>query len=181
MTLASQKSAKGELVFTSFLFAVSIIVIVDTINLTESNVVGFVGPKVFALIVGISLFALSGLQIISVLRGERGSAEGVEGGEHVENPLWKPFIKVLLAIVAYAALIDFLGFLIMGPVLFFTIAQALGASKKLRLAIISIVLSAVVFVGFTQGLRLYLPLGFDFVNQIAPTQIDEEDSEEETW
>jgi putative tricarboxylic transport membrane protein len=178
LILNSVKEAKGELVFTSFLFALSIVVLVDTINLTESNVVGFVGPKVFPFAIGIALFALSGLQIISVLRGERGTPEGVEGGQQVDKPVWRPFIQVVIAVIAYAALIDLLGFLIMGPVLFFTIAHALGATKKLKLAIVSIVLAVVVFFGFTQGLRLYLPLGFDFINQVDPSV--EEDSGE-TW
>jgi putative tricarboxylic transport membrane protein len=118
------------------------------------------------------------LQIISVLRGERGTPEGVEGGQQVDKPVWRPFIQVVIAVIAYAALIDLLGFLIMGPVLFFTIAHALGATKKLKLAIVSIVLAVVVFFGFTQGLRLYLPLGFDFINQVDPSV--EEDSGE-TW
>ena len=179
MILNSTKEAKGELVFTSFLFALSIVVLIDTINMTESNVVGFVGPKVFPFAIGIALFVLSGLQIVSVLRGERGTPEGVEGGQQVEKPVWRPFIQVLFAVIAYAALIDWLGFLIMGPVLFFTIAHALGATKKLKLAVISVVLAVIVFVGFTQGLRLYLPLGFDFINQISPSV--EEDTGEETW
>jgi putative tricarboxylic transport membrane protein len=178
LILNSAKEAKGELVFTSFLFALSIVVLVDTINLTESNVVGFVGPKVFPFAIGIALFVLSGLQIVSVLRGERGTPEGVEGGQQVEKPVWRPFIQVVIAVIAYAALIDLLGFLRLGPVLFFTIAHALGATKKLKLAIVSIVLAVVVFFGFTQGLRLYLPLGFDFINQVDPSV--EEDSGE-TW
>ena len=179
MILNSTKEAKGELVFTSFLFALSIVVLIDTINLTESNVVGFVGPKVFPLTIGISLFVLTALQIVSVLRGERGTPDGVEGGEQVGRPVWRPFAQVLFAVLVYAALIDWLGFLIMGPVLFFAIAHALGATKKIKLAIISIILALVVFVGFTQGLRLYLPLGFDFVNQVDPTV--EDDTEGETW
>jgi hypothetical protein len=56
---AEKQIAKGELVFTSFLFATSVVVLVDTTNMIESNAVGFVGPKVFAYIVGVLMFVLS--------------------------------------------------------------------------------------------------------------------------
>ena len=76
MINSTKSAAKGELVFTSFLFVVAVVVLVDTMGMTKSNAVGFVGPEVFAYIVGGLLLALSGAQIIAVLRGERGTPEG---------------------------------------------------------------------------------------------------------
>ncbi len=163
MTQASKKVAKGELVFTSFLFATSVVVLVDTTNMVESNAVGFVGPKVFAYIVGGLMFFLSALQLILVLRGAKGEPEGIEAGTQSDKANWKSFGIVVLALALYAALIELLGFLIMGPVLYFLVGKAIGVKRNLTLAIVAFVVSVVVFIGFTQGLQLYLPLGFDFL------------------
>lgn len=167
MIKAPKQIAKGELVFTSFLFATSVVVLVDTANMIESNAVGFVGPKVFAFMVGGLMFFLSAVQLILVLRGAKGEPESIEAGIKQENPNWKSFGLVTLALVLYASLIEVLGFLIMGPVLYFMIGKAIGVKKNKLLALIAIVLSALVFIGFTQGLSLYLPIGFDFLRPDA--------------
>lgn len=163
MQLANKQIAKGELVFTGFLFATSVVVLVDTNNMVESNAVGFVGPKVFAFMVGILMFILSAIQLVAVLRGAKGEPEGIEAGTTSNQPNWKAFVIVLAGLISYATLVEIVGFLIMGPVLYFAVAKAIGSKNNFLTAVIAIVLSTLVFLGFTQGLQLYLPLGFDFI------------------
>ena len=160
---SDKQIAKGELVFTSFRFATSLIVLVDTSLMIESNAVGFVGPKVFAYIVGALMFVLSAIQLWAVWRGNRGVPEGIETGVEAEKPNWKALGIVMAGLVAYAALVEIFGFLIMGPLLYFAVAKAVGAKGNVRIAIVSVVVAGAVFVAFTQGLQLYLPLGFDFL------------------
>ena len=166
MSLETKQSAKGELVFTSFLFVVAVVVLVDTFGMTKSNAVGFVGPEVFAYIVGGLLLVLSGSQIIAVLRGERGTPEGVEGGVAVSDPNWKAFGLLAAALVLYSFLMPILGFPIMGAVLYFMVAKAIGAKHNLRTAIIAVLLSAAIFLAFNEGLQLQLPSGLDTVDNI---------------
>ena len=166
MINSNKSAAKGELVFTSFLFVVAVVVLVDTMGMTKSNAVGFVGPEVFAYIVGGLLLALSGAQIIAVLRGERGTPEGVEGGVAVSDPNWKAFGLLALALVLYSFLMPILGFPIMGAVLYFMVAKAIGAKHNLRTAIIAVLLSAAIFLAFNEGLQLQLPSGLDTVDNI---------------
>jgi putative tricarboxylic transport membrane protein len=163
---SNKSAAKGELVFTSFLFVVAVTVLVDTMGMTKSNAVGFVGPEVFAYIVGGLLLVLSGAQIIAVIRGERGTPEGVEGGEAVSDPNWKAFGLLALALVLYSFLMPILGFPIMGAVLYFMVAKAIGAKHNLRTAIIAVLLSAAIFFAFNEGLQLQLPSGLDTVENI---------------
>lgn len=170
MIKAPKQIAKGELVFTSFLFATSVVVLVDTANMVESNAVGFVGPKVFAFMVGGLMFFLAGIQLLLVLSGARGEPEGIEAGVKQEEPNWKAFGLVVLGLVLYAALVEILGFLVMGPILYFLIGKAIQVKKNLVLAVVAIVLTAVVYLGFTQGLGLYLPLGFDFLNPAGSSE-----------
>ena len=166
MINSNKSAAKGELVFTSFLFVVAVTVLVDTFGMTKSNAVGFVGPEVFAYIVGGLLLVLSGAQIIAVIRGERGTPEGVEGGVAVSDPNWKAFGLLALALVLYSFLMPILGFPIMGAVLYFMVAKAIGAKHNLRTAIIAVLLSAAIFFAFNEGLQLQLPSGLDTVDNI---------------
>ena len=177
MTNSSKTAAKGELVFTSFLFVVAVTVLVDTAGMTKSNAVGFVGPEVFAYMVGGLLLVLSGAQIIAVLRGERGTPEGVEGGVAVSDPNWKSFGILVLGVVLFALLMPIVGFPIMGAVLYFLVAKAIGAKHNIRTAIIAVLLSLTVFFAFNEGLKLQLPSGLDTVENIlnpvdenAPTE-----------
>jgi putative tricarboxylic transport membrane protein len=174
---SNKSAAKGELVFTSFLFVVAVVVLVDTAGMTKSNAVGFVGPEVFAYIVGGLLLVLSGAQIIAVLRGERGTPEGVEGGVAVSDPNWKAFGILAAALVLYTLLMPILGFPIMGAVLYFMVAKAIGAKHNLRTALISVLLSITIFFAFNEGLQLQLPSGLETVERImnpvdenAPTE-----------
>jgi putative tricarboxylic transport membrane protein len=164
--VSNKTAAKGELVFTSFLFVVAVVVLVDTMGMTKSNAVGFVGPEVFAYIVGGLLLVLSGAQIIAVLRGERGTPEGGEGGVAVSDPNWKAFGLLAAALVLYSLLMPILGFPIMGAVLYFMVAKAIGAKHNLRTAAIAILLSIAIFFAFNEGLQLQLPSGLDTVENI---------------
>ena len=166
MINSNKSAAKGELVFTSFLFVVAVVVLVDTFGMTKSNAVGFVGPEVFAYIVGGLLLVLSGAQIIAFLWGERGTPEGVEGGVAVSDPNWKAFGLLATALVLYSFLMPILGFPIMGAVLYFMVAKAIGAKHNLRTAIIAVLLSAAIFFAFNEGLQLQLPSGLDTVDNI---------------
>ena len=166
MINSTKSAAKGELVFTSFLFVVAVVVLVDTAGMTKSNAVGFVGPEVFAYIVGGLLLVLSGAQIIAVLRGERGTPEGVEGGVAVSDPNWKAFGILAAALVLYTLLMPILGFPIMGAVLYFMVAKAIGAKHNLRTALIAVFISLAIFFAFNEGLQLQLPSGLDTVDNI---------------
>ena len=172
MINSNKSAAKGELVFTSFLFVVAVTVLVDTFNIKKSNAVGFVGPEVFAYIVGGLLLVLSGAQIIAVIRGERGTPEGVEGGVAVSDPNWKAFGLLAGALVLYAFLMPILGFPIMGAVLYFLVAKAIGAKRNLRTAVIAVLLSIAIFFAFNEGLQLQLPSGLDTVDQILNPATD---------
>jgi hypothetical protein len=59
-----------------------------------------------------------------------------------------------------------LGFPIMGAVLYFMVAKAIGAKRNLRTAVISVLLSLAIFFAFNEGLQLQLPSGLDTVDNI---------------
>lgn len=172
MTISLKTAAKGELVFTSFLFVVAVVVLVDTMGIEQSNAVGFVGPEVFAFMVGGLMLLLSGLQILAVLRGQRGTPEGVEGGVAVSEPNWKAFGVLATGLILYTSLLQILGFPIMGTVLFFFVSMAIGAKPNLKLLLISALVAAAIFLTFNEGLRLQLPSGLDTISRIQNPPVE---------
>jgi len=181
------KVAKGELVFTSFLLVLALVVLWDSFNLVEVGINVIVGPKAFAIFVGFLLLGLSLLQILSVLRGNRGEPEGIEGGQFVARSNWKAFGIVVVSILYHILTIELLGFIAATIPLFVGIAFALGERRWIRSTIIGTIIALVTFFGFTAGLKLDLPVGFEFLRETPVVQVDddgvviEEELEEETW
>jgi putative tricarboxylic transport membrane protein len=60
--------------------------------------------------------------------------------------------------------------MISSTILFFSVAWTLGERKWLRLLLISAAVSVAIYYGFTAGLQLKLPLGFEF---LFPTEVEE--------
>ncbi|MEU3020689.1 tripartite tricarboxylate transporter TctB family protein [Nocardiopsis sp. NPDC007018] len=72
----------------------------------------------------------------------------------------RPVLLVLAGLVVHIALLEFLGWLLAGALLFWIVAYAFGARAHLRDAIVALSMSAAVQVGFSLGLGLSLPGGF---------------------
>jgi putative tricarboxylic transport membrane protein len=167
------KVAKGELVFTSFLLAVSLIVLWDAITLVESGINAVVGPKAFAIAIGAILFLLSSIQIIAVLRGDKGEPEGIEGGELIAKSNWKALLIVISAILFHIFTLELLGFIVATVPLFIAIAYALGDRRWIRMLIVAIAVVVTTFFVFREGLQLNIPVGFEFLT--GETEIVEEE------
>jgi putative tricarboxylic transport membrane protein len=167
------KVAKGELVFTSFLLAVSLIVLWDAITLVESGINAVVGPKAFAIAIGAILFVLSSIQIVAVLRGDRGEPEGIEGGELIAKSNWKALLIVISAILFHIFTLELLGFIVATVPLFIAIAYALGDRRWVRMVIVAIAVVVITFFVFREGLQLNIPVGFEFLT--GETEIVEEE------
>jgi putative tricarboxylic transport membrane protein len=165
-------AAKGELVFTSFLFLAGVVVLTDTTLLPEPVSESYVSPKVFGYIVGLMLTILPVYQITQIMRGKLGVPENIEGGELSKTVNWPSLAIAIGALLFYTLTIQVIGFILSAGVLFFGLAYALGAKRLVRLGIIAFSLSTLLFIVFTQGLNLPLPLGFEFITGIDPT--DEE-------
>jgi putative tricarboxylic transport membrane protein len=165
-------AAKGELVFTSFLFLAGVVVLTDTALLRETGALSYVSPKVFAFAVGFMLTVLPLIQIVQIFRGNLGTPEGIEGGQLSTTVNWFSLALAIGSLVFYVLVIELLGFIIAAGVLFMGLAYALGANKIRRLAIISFTVSIVIFFGFTELLQVPLPLGFEFLT--GEQSIDQE-------
>lgn len=163
-----KQAAKGELVFTSFLFLAGLIILIDTAALQVPENAEIVNAQVFPFAVGGLLLVLSVLQFGSVLRGNLGKPEDIEAGEVSAKPNWKALALVGGGLLQYALLVSVLSFIPTATVLFFCVAFALGAKKIWKIAIISLAMAATVYFVFTEGLQIQLPgeINFNFSNEV---------------
>ena len=165
-------AAKGELVFTSFLFLAGVVVITDTALLPDMLSDTYVSPKVFAFTVGFMLAGLSLFQIVQIFRGKLGTPDGIEGGQLSTNSNWMALAVAIGSLLFYVLFIELLGFILSAGVLFSGLSWALGAKNKVRMVLIAFAFSTIMFFAFTQGLQLPLPLGFDFLTGVEPTDAE---------
>jgi putative tricarboxylic transport membrane protein len=172
MSSISLKGAKGELAFTSSLLVLSLVVLYNSLTLVESGINAIVGPKAFAIGVGAFMLILTSLQLIAVLRGDRGVPDGIEGGEVKEKSNWRALLIIIGGMLYHIFTLELLGFIAGTIPLFIAVAYALGERRWLRMSISAVLMTVITFFVFTQLLQLNLPVGFEFI--FGETVVEEE-------
>ena len=136
------------------------VVLVDALRLSN-NVTGTdpLGPKPVPVVVAILLILLAGCLAIATARGNVGEAEA---GEDIDLHSKADLKTVGLLVAVFTAnifLIDILGWVISGGLLFYGCAIVLGSRHFIRDLVISAALSLGTFYGFAVGLGVGLPAG----------------------
>ena len=141
-----------------FLVLAGIVVLVDALQLSNTTGVDPLGPRPVPVFVGSLLILLAVLLAVAVARGSQAEAEA---GEDID--LSRVDIKTVLLLlgvfVANIVLLDFLGWVISGALLFYGSAIALGSRHFIRDLFISAAMSLGTFYGFAIGLGVGLPAG----------------------
>ncbi|WP_016905726.1 tripartite tricarboxylate transporter TctB family protein [Streptomyces xiaopingdaonensis] len=116
------------------------------------------GPGVVPGIVGTLLLLVAARMALVNLRVARRIRQGaqVPGTPGVD---WPPVGIIVLTLAVHVALLEPLGWLLSGALLFWGVAYAFGARTWVRDALVSLSMSAAVQVGFSLGLGLNLPGG----------------------
>jgi putative tricarboxylic transport membrane protein len=150
----------AQLGLCAFLAALGALVLYTAATLGDNRTgVDPLGPQAVPLVLGPSLIILAIVLAVATLRGDRGEAEG---GEDVDLDRGIDVRTVLLLVGVFVAnilLIDFLGWVISGGLLFYGSAIALGSRHFVRDLAISAALALATFYGFAIGLGVGLPAG----------------------
>ena len=143
-----------------FLALVGVVVIVDASRIgvvTSSN--DPIGPRAMPFVVGILLLVGSVFYALDVARGGVGEQEAGEDVELGQAADWKTVGLLAGAFALNAVLIEPLGWVISGALLFFMSAFALGNRHHVRGLAIGLALSLLTFYAFAIGLGVNLPAG----------------------
>ncbi|MEV3939316.1 tripartite tricarboxylate transporter TctB family protein [Glycomyces sp. NPDC049804] len=152
-----RKPDLAQLWVCGFLAVLGVLVIVDAARLggfTASN--DPIGPKPVPIILGVLLFVVAAFYALDVVRGGRGEAEN---GEDDGNFDWRTLGLLCAVFIANALLIDWLGWVISGSILFWGSAIVLGSRRYLIALAAAVALSLATFYGFAIGLGVGLPAG----------------------
>ena len=158
--VTTTKKKRVELLFAAFLLLVGILVFVDAsqLHVTYSQA-DVVGPKTLPYVVSAILVASAIALAITVMRGNL--AEGEEGEDvDLSQPSdWKTLLPLIGVFIVNILLVNWAGWAISGPLLFFGSAVALGSRRYVLTFIISLVMALGSFYGFYLGLGIKLPAG----------------------
>jgi putative tricarboxylic transport membrane protein len=137
-----------------------VVVLVDALQLSNNRTgTDPLGPKPVPLLVGSLLIILAACLAVSVARGHLGEQEA---GEDIDLHSKADMKTVLLLVGVFTAnilLIDILGWVISGGLLFYGCAVVLGSRHFVRDLVIAAALSLGTFYGFAIGLGVGLPAG----------------------
>ena len=157
---ATQEQGRSEFGVALFLGALGLLVVVSALLLPESRIArGPVGPAAVPVVVGGLLVITSVFLAVDVWRGGRGEPEGGEDVELTGRSDWRTVAMLAAAFLANALLIEPLGWVFSGSILFWGSAFALGSRHYVRDAVIAVALSIGSFYLFALGLGIVLPPG----------------------
>jgi len=138
-----------------FLAILGVLVIIDAARIggfTASN--DPIGPKPVPIILGALLIAVAVFYALDVARGGRG-----EGGETEGAFDWRTVGLLCALFIANALVIEWLGWVISGSLLFWGAAIVLGSRRYFLALAAAVVLGLATFYGFAIGLGVGLPAG----------------------
>ena len=118
-----------------------------------------IGPKAVPVLLGIALIVLAAFYAVDVFRGGQGEAEEGEDVDLGTSSDWRTIGLLIVAFGINAVLIEPLGWVISGALLFWGSAFALGNRHHIRGLAIGLALSLVTFYAFAVGLGVNLPAG----------------------
>jgi putative tricarboxylic transport membrane protein len=143
-----------------FLALVGVLVLVDASQIgTVTTTNDPIGPKPVPILLGVLLLVVAAIYAFDVARGGTGEAEA---GEDIDlgTPIdWRTVLLLIGAFLANAVLIDWLGWVISGSLLFWGSAFALGNRHHVRNLAIAVALALITFYAFAIGLGVNLPAG----------------------
>jgi putative tricarboxylic transport membrane protein len=156
----TREQGRSEFGVALFLGALGLLVIVSALTLPESRIArGPVGPAAVPLVVGGLLLVAAVWLAVDVARGGRGEPEGGEDIELGGRTDWRTVLMLAAAFLANAVLIEPLGWVFSGAILFWGAAFALGSRHYLRDAVIAFALSFGSWYLFQLALGITMPPG----------------------
>jgi putative tricarboxylic transport membrane protein len=153
-------AGRSELGVALLLGVVGVVVLVDAAGIhAPYSQADPVGPRTVPFLVAALLLVCAVGLAVNVLRGGHGEAEEGEDVDLTAPTEWRVVLPLVGTFVANVLLIDVLGWVISGAVLFWGSSWALGSRHPVRDAVISLALSLATFYGFYLGLGVLLPAG----------------------
>lgn len=146
-------TALATMVLGVLMVLASVAVLVQAVRL--DNLGSAVGPATAPWVVG-SLLLLVGVMLTVHGRRDMGFWEA---SDHTTGQDWKRLGVLIFALLVFAVVSPFLGYVVAGTMLYAVTASVLGAPDKLRTLAYGFIVAALVFLLFDVGIGISLPAG----------------------
>ncbi|MET9269081.1 tripartite tricarboxylate transporter TctB family protein [Kribbella sp. NPDC003557] len=157
---ATRRPDRAQYGVCGFLAVVGALVIADAARIQHiANSNDPIGPKPVPIVLGVLLLVVAALYAVDVARGGTGEAEEGEDVDVTSPVDWRTVLLLIAAFVVNLVLIEPLGWVISGTVLFWGSAFALGSRHHVRNLVIAVALALITFYAFAIGLGVNLPAG----------------------
>ncbi|MEU9508625.1 tripartite tricarboxylate transporter TctB family protein [Micromonospora sp. NPDC048170] len=151
---------RAQYAVCAFLALVGVLVLVDAARTGHAiSAADAIGPKPVPILLGVLLLIVATLYTVDVARGGTGEPEAGEDVDLTTPIDWRTVLLLIGAFLVNAVLIDRLGWVISGSLLFWGSAFALGNRHHVRNLLIAVALSLATFYTFAIGLGVSLPAG----------------------
>ncbi|NYF55497.1 tripartite tricarboxylate transporter TctB family protein [Micromonospora purpureochromogenes] len=151
---------RAQYAVCAFLAVVGGLVIVDAARTGHAiSTADPIGPKPVPILLGVLLLIVAAIYTVDVARGGSGEPEAGEDVDLTTPIDWRTVLLLIGAFLVNAVLIDRLGWVISGTLLFWGSAFALGNRHHVRNLVIAVALSLITFYTFAIGLGVNLPAG----------------------
>jgi len=152
------RAGLSEFGVVGLLAGLGVLVLVETQKISEALTAGrTLGPRVAPYFVGGLLLVVAALLAIDILRGGRGEQESGEDVDLSHGTDWKTLLALAVVVVAAGQLIPLIGFPTAGALMFFLVSRLLGSRRLVLDMVVSVAISVLAFLLFTQALGIYLP------------------------
>ena len=118
-----------------------------------------VGPEFFPRVLATALFIFCALLLLTNLKTSESNKKSAPTMS-LKNRDMQKALAGLAIVVIYALLWEVLGFLIITPIAIFLMTLLLGKREYIKMTVIAIGASAIVFIAFKYLLGIQMPLGF---------------------
>ncbi len=150
---------RAQYVLAAVLAVIGVWTVVDSAGLGPGFADQVVRPAAFGYVIGSGLVLLAVLLAVATARGDRAEGEGGEDVDLGQGTDWRTLAGLAGVLVATVALVDWLGWAIVGALLFAGAATVLGSRHWVRNLLIGTVMSVASWYGFYVGLGIPIPAG----------------------
>jgi putative tricarboxylic transport membrane protein len=150
---------RAQYPLAAVLAVIGVWTVVDSSRLGPGFADQAVRPAAFGYVIGSALVLLAVLLAVATARGNRAEGEAGEDVDLAQGTDWRTLAGLAGVLVATVALIDWLGWAIVGALLFAGAATVLGNRHWVRNLLIGAVLSVASWYGFYVGLGIPIPAG----------------------
>lgn len=151
------------------LVAFATYLVIGILSMRVPEGAAFPGPQFFPGIIAAGLYAFAAVLAVGAVREVRATPDALTAeleaertGEEAPRPVrvdLRSFAWVVLSFLAFAFLLEVLGWILAAGLLFWCVSRAFGATRPLRGLIVGLTLSSLAYIGFDMALGMPLPSG----------------------